>query len=171
MARAMKTTNPARLQAGATPTSAPTPAEVAAHMFANDRASRGLGMHIVEVGDGTAVLQMPVRADMLNGLDICHGGFITTLADSAFAFACNSSNKLTVAAGLTMDFVASPREHDVLTARAMRVSSSGRTGVYDIVVDNQRGERIALMRGRSHALHGRFVIEPVVAAGAGGAAA
>ncbi len=138
---------------------APTPAEVAAHMFANDRASRGLGMRIRDVGDGSAVLDMTVRADMLNGLDICHGGFITTLADSAFAFACNSSNQLTVAAGLSMDFVASPREHDVLTARAARVSNSGRTGVYDVVVDNQRGERVALMRGRSHALQGRFVIE------------
>jgi acyl-CoA thioesterase len=151
-----------RMSASVIPTGAApdvTPAEVASHMFAADRASRGMGMRIVEVGDGRAELQMTVRADMLNGVDICHGGFITTLADSAFAFACNSSNQLTVAAGLTVDFLASAREGDVLTARALKVSSAGRTGVYDIVVDNQRGERVALVRGRSHALHGRRVIE------------
>ena len=82
---------------------------------------------------------MTVRDDMLNGHDICHGGFITTLADSAFAFACNSRNELTVAAGLTVDFLAPAQRGDVLTAEAREVTRAGRTGVYDIVVTNQRG--------------------------------
>ena len=91
-------------------------------MFAADRASRGLGMRIVALGEGTARLEMTVRDDMLNGHDICHGGFITTLADSAFAFACNSRNQLTVAAGLRVDFLAPVHRGEVLTANATEVS-------------------------------------------------
>jgi acyl-CoA thioesterase len=136
----------------------PDPARVAAHMFAADRASRGLGMVIVEVGEGTATLAMTVRDDMLNGHDICHGGFITTLADSAFAFACNSRNVLTVAAGLTVDFLAPAHRGDVLSARAVETSRAGRTGVYDMIVTNQNGARVALVRGRSHSMHGRAVM-------------
>jgi acyl-CoA thioesterase len=101
---------------------------------------------------------MTVRDDMLNGHDICHGGFITLLADSAFAFACNSRNVVTVAAGLTVDFLAPAHRGDVLTATATESSRSGRTGVYDMVVTNQHGARIALVRGRSHSLGGRTVI-------------
>src|ERR1700710_2190652 len=110
----------------------PTPEQVGAHMYAADRASRALGA-------GSARLEMAVREDMLNGHQICHGGFITTLADSAFAFACNSRNQLTVAAGLTVDFLAPAQRGDVLTADAVEVSLAGRTGVYDIVVTNQQG--------------------------------
>ena len=99
---------------------APTPQEVCAHMFAADRASQGLGMRIVAVGAGSARLEMAVRDDMLNGHEICHGGFITTLADSAFAFACNSRNEVTVGAGLTVDFLAPVQRGDVLTADARR---------------------------------------------------
>ena len=135
-----------------------TPAAVAAHMYADDRASRGLGMAIVEVGQGTATLTMTVRDDMLNSHEICHGGFITTLADSAFAFACNSRNVVTVAAGLTVEFLAPAHRGDVLTANAVETSRAGRTGVYDMVVTNQHGVRIALVRGRSHSLTGRTVI-------------
>jgi acyl-CoA thioesterase len=127
-------------------------------MFAADRASRGLGMEIVAIGDGTATLTMTVRDDMLNGHDICHGGFITLLADSAFAFACNSRNVVTVAAGLTVDFLAPAHGGDVLTATATESSRSGRTGIYDMVVTNQHGARIALVRGRSHSLAGRTVL-------------
>ncbi len=134
------------------------PASVAAHMFAADRASRGLGMTIVEVGEGTATLKMTVRDDMLNGHDICHGGFITTLADSAFAFACNSRNVLTVAAGLTVDFLAPARRGEVLTARATETSRAGRTGVYDMIVTNQDGAKVALVRGRSHSMAGKTVM-------------
>jgi len=136
----------------------PTSEQVGAHMYASDRASQALGMKIVALGVGTATLEMPVRDDMLNGHAICHGGFITTLADSAFAFACNSRNQLTVAAGLTVDFLQQVERGDVLTAVAVEVSRSGRTGVYDMVVTNRAGERVALVRGRSATLTGRTVI-------------
>jgi acyl-CoA thioesterase len=141
----------------------PTPEEVGAHMYAADRASQSLGMRIVALGQGSARLEMAVRDDMLNGHAICHGGFITTLADSAFAFACNSRNQLTVAAGLTVDFLAPVERGDVLTADATEISRSGRTGVYDIVVTNRAGTRVALVRGRSATLTGRTVMstEPV----------
>jgi acyl-CoA thioesterase len=119
-------------------------------------------MRIVALGAGTARLEMAVRDDMLNGHAICHGGFITTLADSAFAFACNSRNHLTVAAGLTVDFLAPVERGDVLTADAVEVSRSGRTGIYDIVVTNRAGNRVALVRGRSASLTGRTVL-PVAA--------
>ena len=124
-------------------------------MFANDRASRGLGMQIVSVSPGHAVLAMPVREDMLNGHDICHGGFIATLSDSAFAFACNSYNELTVASGFAIDLLAPARLGDLLTARCAEVSKAGRTGVYDVEVMNQRGERVAVFRGRSYAIKGK----------------
>jgi len=124
-------------------------------MFRNDRASKLLGMQIVEVAPGSATLSMTVRDDMLNGHDICHGGLITTLADSAFAFACNSYNELTVASGFTMDLLAPGRLNDVLTARCVEVSKAGRTGVYDATITNQRGERIAVFRGRSYTMKGK----------------
>lgn len=124
-------------------------------MLANDRATRALGMQVVEIGPGTATLSMPVREDMLNGHDTCHGGLITTLADSAFAFACNSHGELTVAASIAVDFLAPGRQGDLLTARAFEVSKAGRTGLYDCEVRNQRGERIAVFRGRSHTMKGR----------------
>ena len=124
-------------------------------MLANDRATRALGMEITAMGPGHATITMAVRADMLNGFDTCHGGYITTLADSAFAFACNSHNTMTVASGLSVDFLAPGREGDVLTARAVEVSLAGRTGVYDVVVSNQRGESVAVFRGRSYAIKGR----------------
>jgi acyl-CoA thioesterase len=123
-------------------------------MWAGDRASQGLGMRIDAIAPGAATLSMPVRADMLNGHDICHGGFIFALADSAFAFACNSYNFVTVASGCSIDFLAPARAGDVLTAHARERSASGRTGVYDIDVTNQRGERIALFRGKSYRIKG-----------------
>jgi acyl-CoA thioesterase len=98
---------------------------------------------------------MTVRDDMLNGHDICHGGLIATLADSTFAFACNSYDELTVASGFGIDFVAPGRLGDVLTACCHEVTKSGRTGVYDTEVTNQRGERIAVFRGRSYTIKGK----------------
>ena len=139
--------------------SALSPQALAEHvrsgMLANDRATQGLGMRITAMGPGQATLEMVVRADMLNGFDTCHGGFITTLADSAFAFACNSGNELTVASGLSIDFVAPGREGDLLTAEAHEVQAAGRTGVYDVNVHNQRGELVAVFRGRSYRMKGR----------------
>ena len=131
---------------------------VGAGMLAEDAASRGLGIEVEAMGPGYARLRMRVRADMLNGFKICHGGFIATLADSAFAFACNSYNELTVASGFSLDIVAPGREGDVLTARAEESNKAGRTGVYDIEVRNQRGERVALFRGRSYTLKGKPVV-------------
>jgi acyl-CoA thioesterase len=101
---------------------------------------------------------MAVREDMLNGHDICHGGLIATLADSAFAYACNSYNELTVASGFAADFVAPAKAGDVLTARCAEVTRAGRTGVYDAEVTNQRGERIAIFRGRSYTIKGKPVV-------------
>ena len=124
-------------------------------MFANDRASRGLGMEVLAVAPGRATLAMTVREDMLNGHDICHGGLIATLADSAFAYACNSYDELTVASGFAADFVAPARLGDVLTARCAEVSRAGRTDVYDAEVTNQRDERVALFRGRSYTIKGK----------------
>jgi len=132
---------------------------VAAGMYARDTASQAMGMRIVRVAPGHAEMAMTVRADMLNGHAICHGGFIFTLADSAFAFACNSYNLTTVASGCAIDFLAPAREGDVLTAIAQERSASGRTGVYDIDVVNQRGEKIALFRGKSYRIKGH-VVEP-----------
>lgn len=128
-------------------------------MYRNDAASQGLGMRLVHVGPGKASMEMRVRPDMLNGHRTCHGGFIFALADSTFAFACNSRNQATVASGCTIDFLAPGLAGDVLTARCEEQSLSGRTGVYDVVVTNQDGRRIALFRGRSYRIKGQVVLE------------
>jgi acyl-CoA thioesterase len=128
-------------------------------MWANDRASKSLGMQVTAIGPGSATLVMTVRDDMLNGHDLCHGGLISTLADSAFAFSCNAYNEVTVASGFDMNIVAGARLGDVLTASAREASRAGRTGVYDITVSNQRGEVVAFFRGRSYSMKGRPVVE------------
>jgi acyl-CoA thioesterase len=124
-------------------------------LFVNDHASKGLGMQVLEVSPGRAMVQMTVREDMLNGHQTCHGGFLSALADSAFAFACNSYNELTVASGFSIDFMAPGRLGDVLTARCTEVSKAGRTGVYDAEIVNQQGERLAVFRGRSYTIKGK----------------
>ena len=136
---------------------------VADSMYARDTASIALGIRIETVGPGRADMVMAVRPDMLNGHAICHGGFIFTLADSTFAYACNSYNLSTVASGCSIDFLAPAREGDVLTARGVERSASGRTGVYDIEVFNQRGEKIALFRGKSYRIKGHVIEEPPAA--------
>ena len=128
-------------------------------MFADDAASRMLGLRIAAIAPGRAVLTMTVRADMLNGFAICHGGLIATLADSAFAFACNSRNALTVASGFGIDILKSAKLNDVLTATAEEASLAGRTGLYDITVKNQHDELIAMFRGRSYRLGEHKVFE------------
>src|SRR5256885_9736590 len=144
----------------ATPQEAQSLAErVAAGMYARDRASQAMGMQIAAIGPGYAELTMAVRGDMLNGHAICHGGFIFALADSAFAFACNSYNLNTVASGCGIDFLAPAHEGDVLTANAHERNASGRTGVYDIEVTNQRGDKIALFRGKSYRIKGHVIEE------------
>jgi acyl-CoA thioesterase len=123
-------------------------------MYDRDPASQALGMLLAEIRPGYARMTMPVRADMLNGHQTCHGGYIFMLADSAFAFACNSHNHNTVGAGCTIDYLAPGREGDVLTAEATEQALAGKTGVYDIRVQNQEGRTIALFRGKSHRVAG-----------------
>jgi acyl-CoA thioesterase len=123
-------------------------------MYERDQATRALGMTLDEIRPGYARMSMPVRADMLNGHATCHGGYIFMLADSAFAFACNSHNFNTVGAGCTIDYLAPGRAGDVLTAEAVEQALAGKTGVYDIAVSNQEGRRIALFRGKSHRIAG-----------------
>jgi len=126
-------------------------------MYSRDRASQALGMRIAEVGPGYAVMTMMVRRDMVNGHAICHGGLVFALADSTFAFACNSYNLSTVAQGCSIDFLAPAREGDTLTATGRERSLAGRTGVYDIEVRNQHGQTIALFRGKSYRIKGHVV--------------
>ena len=128
-------------------------------MLRGDRATRLLGIEVQTVGPGTATLSMCVRDDMLNGHDICHGGLVTTLADSAFAFACNAYNELTVASGFDVNLMAAAKLGDVLTATAREVSKASRTGVYDIEVRNQHGQAVAVFRGRSHTMKGKPLVE------------
>jgi acyl-CoA thioesterase len=135
----------------------PSPQTVGAAMYAVDGASRGLGIKLEAIERGYAKMSMPVRPEMLNGHKICHGGFIFTFADSAFAFACNSYNHITVAAGASIEFLAPAFLDDVLIAEAREQSLSGRTGFYDVTVTNQRGEQIALFRGRSQRVKGEIV--------------
>ena len=132
--------------------------EVGAHMIAHDRVAVALGVSIVEAGVGSAILRMTVRADMLNALDICHGGIVTTLADTAFALACNSYDQLAVASCISVDFTKPAREGDRLTATATEVATTGRTGLYDVTVTNQDGVAVAVFRGRSARISGRTVL-------------
>ena len=133
--------------------------QVAQSMYERDTASQALGIRILRVAPGHAELSMTVRADMLNGHEICHGGFIFTLADSSFAYACNSYNLNTVASGCAIDFLAPAREGDVLVAVAQERSASGRTGVYDIEVRSEAGVKIALFRGKSYRIKGHVLPE------------
>ena len=130
---------------------------VAGAMFASERASQALGMRIASVGPGCAELTMTVRDDMVNGHAICHGGYIFLLADSTFAFACNSYNLNTVAQGCSIDYLAPAHAGDVLRATGVERSRSGRTGVYDVEVCNGSDKVIALFRGKSYRIDGHLV--------------
>ncbi len=131
--------------------------QVARTLYGLDKASQALGIRIAEVGPGYARLSMTVRPDMVNGHQICHGGMVFTLADSAFAFACNSHNENTVAAAASIDFLAPSHQGDELTAIATEVWRSRRNGIYEVTVTNQQGARIALFRGRSARIDGHVV--------------
>jgi acyl-CoA thioesterase len=123
-------------------------------LYQRDRASQALGMRLAAVQPGAARVVMTVRPDMVNGHDVCHGGIVFALADSAFAFACNSYNESTVAAAAAIDFLAAARAGDELTAEAIELWRTQRNGIYEITVSNQRGERVALFRGRSYRIDG-----------------
>lgn len=128
-------------------------------MFAQDSASAGLGMTIDDVTPGGAVLSMSVRAEMLNGHGICHGGFIFTLADSAFAFACNSYNQTTVAQQNQITYLSPGQPEERLTATAREVSRSGRSGIYDVTVTGADDRVVALFRGLSRTIKGQLFSE------------
>ena len=131
--------------------------QAAQAMWSRDQAAQGLGMQLVSVSPGRATLRMGVRADMVNGHQICHGGLIFTLADTAFAYACNSYNQNTVASGCNIDFLAPAREGQTLEAVAIERSAAGRTGVYDVEVRVVDGGAVALFRGKSYRIKGEVI--------------
>lgn len=129
-------------------------------MFAGDVASKDtMGMELLHCAPGRATLRMVVQPRHLNGHKICHGGFIFTLADSTFAFACNSHNKIAVAAGCTIEFLKPAQLGDVLTCEGVEQTLQGRHGIYDMRVQNQRGEVVAMFRGKSAQLPGSVIPE------------
>jgi acyl-CoA thioesterase len=126
-------------------------------MFARDHTARALNITIANIGLGSATLTMQVREDMVNGHDICHGGMMATLCDTAFAYACNSYNLNTVASGFSIEFLAPAKRGDMLVAMAVEQVLSGRSGVYDVKLTNQNGDVIALFRGKSARIRGEIV--------------
>ena len=120
-------------------------------MWENDLASQDLGIQISVKSQGTAVACLEVKSNMVNGHAICHGGYIFTLADTAFAFACNTYNRITLAASASIDFVRPSILGDELVATVTELHRGGRTGIYDVQVTNQKGQLIAIFRGRSYA--------------------
>jgi acyl-CoA thioesterase len=132
-------------------------AATAGAMWARDRTAQALGMRLVKIDAGQATLAMTVRSDMVNGHHICHGGMIFTLADTAFAYACNSYNQNTVASAANIDFLAPAREGETLEAEAIERSAAGRTGVYDVSVRTADGRIVALFRGKSARISGQVI--------------
>jgi acyl-CoA thioesterase len=129
-------------------------------MLAQDEASRALGMALEEIAPDRARMRMTVRDDMINGHDLCHGGLIFAFADSAFAFACNARNQVTVAAGAEIHFISPASKGETLIAAARERAGAGRSGIYDVeVTDAATGRLVALFRGRAHRLQGTIVEE------------
>jgi acyl-CoA thioesterase len=133
-------------------------------MFAVDVASKDtMGMELLTVEPGRAVIRMTVQPLHLNGHQICHGGFIFTLADTTFAYACNSYNRNAVAAGCSIEFLKPGQDGDVLTCEGVEQTLQGRHGIYDMRVTNQKGEVIAMFRGKSAVIPGQVFPEEVQA--------
>jgi len=128
-------------------------------MYERDQATRRMGIQLLEAGPGTSRLSMRVREDMIQGHGTCHGGYLFALADSAFAFACNSYNDAAVAIGCSIDYVAPAREGDELIALAFEQSRSGRTGNYDVRIENSQGQLIALFHGKSYKVRGTVLAQ------------
>jgi len=135
--------------------------EVGRLMAADDRAAQHLGIELLDIGPGRARMRMRVRRELTNGHGICHGGYIFLLADTTFAYACNSHNQRAVAAGCSIEFLAPAHEGDVLTADGVEQHLAGRHGVYDMTVHDQHGKLIALFRGKSATIKGRFFEETI----------
>lgn len=130
---------------------------VGREMYRGDRTSQFLRIALDEIRPGYARMSLSITDDMVNGHGMCHGGIIFTLADSAFAYSCNSHNHNAVASGCTIEYLAPAHIGDVLTATAEERALAGRSGIYDIEVSNQQGKRIALFRGKSHRIQGELV--------------
>ena len=130
----------------------------ATHVFGKDRVASALGMELLEAAPGTATISLTVTEPMTNGHGSCHGGITFTLADTAFALACNSHNQVTVASGCDISFLAPVWPGDRLTARATERDRRHRSGIYDVTVSNQKGEQVALFRGRSHTVRNQTVL-------------
>ena len=128
-------------------------------MFERDNASKAMGMRLLSAGPGSARVEMNVRVDMIQGHGTCHGGYLFALADSAFALACNSYNEATVALGCSIDYIAPAHLGDTLSADCREQSRSGRTGNYDVRIENQRGELIALFHGKSYKVRGSVLTQ------------
>ena len=128
-------------------------------MYADDSTSQSLGLELLAIGPGSARMRLPIKSTMTNGLGICHGGFIFLLADTSFAYACNSQNQRSVAASAQIEFLAPAQRGEVLTAVAVEQHRAGRSGVYDIRVTNQADTLIALFRGKSAVIKGHVFEE------------
>ena len=122
-------------------------------MYERDAAIKLLGISVEVTGVGSAEARFVVRSEMLNGFGLCHGGYLFTLADTAFAYACNSCNQITLAAGASIEFVRAAKLGDQIVALATERYRGRKTGFYDVVLSNQDGEEVALFRGRSHSTH------------------
>ena len=131
--------------------------EIARLIWREDEASKWLGMELEEVRAGYARVSMEVRAQMVNGQKLCHGGLIFALADSSFGFACNAHNHKAVAASCTIEFLRPGALGDRLTAEATETARAGRSGFYDVKVTNQRGDLVALFRGKSAMVKGVWI--------------
>jgi len=138
----------------------PTPRQVADAMFSRDHAAQAAGMVVEQVALGSATVTMTVRKDMVNGHDICHGGYMALLCDTAFAYACNACNQNTVASGFSIEILAPARLGDTLVAVGVEQAQRGRSGVYDIKLTNQHGDIIALFRGKSARIAGEVLPGP-----------
>lgn len=132
---------------------------VGAAMFERDASARFLGVRLDEIRPGYARMSMRVTADMLNVLDLCHGGFTYKLADDAFAYACNSHNRKAVALSCSITYPAAARQGDLLTAECVERHRKGRNGTYDVVVTREDGEAVALFRGHCRVVEGHFLPE------------
>lgn len=128
-------------------------------LLSRDTASQKMGIHLLSAAPGQALVSMLVCEDMIQGHGTCHGGYLFALADSAFAFACNSYNEATVAIGCSIDYVAPARLGDTLTARAAEQSRSSRTGNYEVQIKNQNEQLIALFRGKSYKVRGTVLAQ------------
>ncbi|MBB85926.1 MAG: phenylacetic acid degradation protein PaaD [Xanthomonadales bacterium] len=126
-------------------------------MLSQDSASTRFGMELLSMAPGRAEVSMRIRSDMLNGLGSCHGGIIFSLADTAFAFACNSRNEVTVAAGASIEFLRPGISEQLLIATAEEAERFGRHGIYDVVVRNNQGEIVAVFRGKSTQRRGQVL--------------